>query len=92
MLESTQAVDDGSHYGNFEPRAQLRPTSLDSLFRWIRRLLWRKFRAEHYWDAALFPAPWPPGPVATRSRGHEFLTSGIDAGETDKLKTCRHGE
>jgi hypothetical protein len=24
------------------------------------------------------------------TRGHEFLTCGIDAGDTDKLKTCRH--
>ncbi len=48
---------------------------------WIRWLLYRKFRAEHYWDAALFfPA-----------RGHEFSTCGVDAGDTDKLKTCRHG-
>ncbi len=37
--------------------------------------------AELYWDAALFfPA-----------RGHEFSTGGVDAGDTDKLKTCRHG-
>ena len=25
------------------------------------------------------------------TRGHEFLTCGIRAGDTDKLKTCRHG-
>ena len=27
----------------------------------------------------------------SRPRGHEFLTCGIDTGDTDKLKTCRHG-
>jgi hypothetical protein len=60
-LEILQAVDvfraylaascgHGSHYGNFEPGAQLSPPS------WIRWFLWflcRKFRAEHSWDAAL---------------------------------------
>ena len=58
-LEILQAVDvfraylaasccHGSHYGNFEPRAQLSPPP------WIRWFLWRKFRAEHYWDGSDF--------------------------------------
>jgi hypothetical protein len=31
------------------------------------------------------------GTRGSSARGHEFLTCGIDAGDTDKLKTCRHG-
>ena len=90
-LEILQAVDvfraylaascgHGSHYGNFELRAQLSPTSLSSLVS-LAQISCRTLLGRERFS----------GTRRSSARGHKFLTCGIDAGDTDKLKTCRHG-